>query len=282
LTTALDKATLPRLVAWLWLAACADAAEVRDDLGLRVSLAQPAQRIVTLAPHATELVVAAGAAARLVGVAVGADPPPVVVALPRIGGPGALDREALLALQPDLVVGWQSGNRAADLDWIAHSGVALYRSEPEALSDIAAAIRAIGVLSGRGPHADRAAAAFERDLQTPCARQPAQPAYVVVWERPAMSLGGRHWINSAMRLAGYRNVFEQLDRGVFRISAEAAHAQHGLPRLNLVRDPSNPKDARLADLLARPGPRLAEAVQLLCGRRLRVARQPPDGGMRTP
>lgn len=246
---------------------------VRDDLGRPVSLPQAAQRIVTLSPHGTELVLAAGAGQRLVGVASGSRLPADLDALPRISAHGGLDREALLALQPDLVVAWQSGNRATDLDWIAATDTPLYLSEPASIQDIARTLRDIGILSETAATAESAARALEQAFQTPCRRLPPQPAYVLIWERPAMTVGGRHWINAVLQAAGYRNVLAHLDRGVFAIAPEAAFAYSKLPRISLTPGFGHGETDHLADLLSRPGPRLGEAVRLLCTRRLR---QPPS------
>jgi len=262
--------TTGTLLVLLLAAAGSHAAAVHDDLGHSVALAQPAQRIVTLAPHATELVVAAGAGARLAGIAAGGTNTGSLSALPRIGGPGALDREALLALRPDLVIAWHTGNRATDLDWIERSGMPLYRSEPRSLRDVALTIRNIGELSGNPRQAGAAARAFEQQLNTACAELPAQAAYVMVWERPAMSVGGRHWINDVLRAAGYRNAFAHLERGVFKVAPEAAYRYREMPVISLVRGGDRAGDDQLADLLSRPGPRLGEAVQQLCRRRLRL------------
>lgn len=247
---------------------------VTDDTGRRVQLARPAQRIVTLAPHATELVLAAGAAPALVGVAGGLDTAPELAGLPRVGAAGGIDRERLLALRPDLVIGWQSGSRASDLDWIARSGIALFRSEPQTLADIAAALRAIGRLSGTLKQAAAAASRFTDALDTPCRKLPPQQAYVAVWEQPAMSLGGRHWLNDVLRHAGYRNAMIDIDRGVMRIAPEAALAFASLPRVSLIRRFDDTPQDRLASLLSRPGPHLVEAVQKLCAQRLEQAAQP--------
>ena len=65
-------------------AAMAEVAVV-DDAGQRVSLARPAQRIVSLAPHATELLFAAGAGARVVGTVAHSDWPTEARRLPRVG-----------------------------------------------------------------------------------------------------------------------------------------------------------------------------------------------------
>lgn len=249
--------------------------QVNDDLGRPVALAHAAQRIVTLAPHATELVLAAGGGDRLVGIAAGGSYPPSMAALPRVGGPGALDRERLLTLRPDLVIAWQSGNRASDLEWIERIGIALYRSEPTSLRDIASTIRAIGRLTNNAPTAERAALRFERSLVTPCAQQPLLPAYIEVWDTPAMTIGGSHWINDVLRHSGYRNMFGHVPRGVFAIADEARYVARSAMRISLLPGRAGSGNSRLADLLSRPTPGLTEAIGLLCARRQAIAAQPP-------
>lgn len=253
------------LLAFLPLAALAGPAVV-DDTGRPVALPAFADRIVTLAPHATELVVAAGAAGRLVAIAAGSPAPPGLGKVPRVGGAGPLDRETLLATAPDLVIAWQTGNRAADLDWLARHGIPVYRSEPRGLDDVARSIRAIGELAGTGDSAAAAAQAFAEAVDTPCVNLPRRPALVLVWDRPPMTVGGRHWINAVLQAAGFSNHFAAVPAGVFQVAPEALVAAARTERLSLV--PGAADDAILADLLSRPGPRLGRAVQRLCQRRL--------------
>lgn len=272
------KQRLASALTGIWLAAIApaQAASVQDDTGRRVTLAQPAQRIVTLAPHATELVIAAGAADRLVAIATGPSDDRRLPALPHVGGPGALDREALLVLQPDLVVGWQSGNRASDLDWLTRSAIAVYRSEPHTLHDVSAAIRALGELSGTAQSARAAGAAFDRTVLTACTRMPPRPAYVLVWEQPAITIGGRHWMNDVLRAGGFRNLFATVPSGTFQIAPEALLAAGSATRISLSPPFENDRQRLLADRLSRPGPHLAEGVALLCALRLQQAADPPS------
>ena len=248
---------------------------VVDDTGNRVQLERPAQRIVTLSPHATELVVAAGAAPALVAVASGLEPGPELAHLPRIGGPGGIDRERLLALRPDLVIAWQSGNRASDLDWMARTGIAVFRSEPRTLADFVTALRSIGRLAGTSETAAAAASGFAAAVDTPCTHLPPLRAYVAVWERPSLSLGGRHWLNDVLRHAGFRNALAEQDRGVMQVAPETVLALSSLPRVSLIRRFDGSPQDRLADLLSRPGPRLAEAVQAMCAQRMGNAVQGP-------
>ena len=247
------------------------AGAVIDDTGARIELAAPARRIVTLAPHATELVYAAGAGDRLVAVESASDHPPAARDLPRIGGAGALDRERLLELEPDLVVAWHSGNRPADLDWLARQGIAVYRTEPARLDDVAEAVRELGELAHTRERAERAAAAWETALAHAC-----RPAYaprralVVLWDRPLMVYGGAHWINEVLARAGYVNVFADVRRGVFSPSPEAvlaAGAQVGLTATELEPGSLGVEQVRsLPQAASRPSPRLAAVIRELCAR----------------
>jgi len=98
--------------------ACGAAAAVTatDDSGNVVTLARPAQRIVSLAPHATELLFAAGAGNRVVGVLSPADWPPEAAQLPKVGDASAVNLEGILALKPDLIVTWPC-LAPTQLDW---------------------------------------------------------------------------------------------------------------------------------------------------------------------
>src|SRR5258706_4952099 len=78
---------------------------VVDDTGRSVVLPMPARRIISLAPHTTELLFAAGAGSRIIATVDYSDYPPAARAIPRIGGSSGLDLERILALKPDLIVG---------------------------------------------------------------------------------------------------------------------------------------------------------------------------------
>ncbi|MBI3575975.1 MAG: ABC transporter substrate-binding protein, partial [Gammaproteobacteria bacterium] len=108
-----------------WMSAHADIS-VQDDLGQTVTLAQPARRIVSLAPHVTEMLFAAGADNYLVGTVSYSDYPEAAKRIPRVGGYTSLDLEAVVALRPDLIVAWKSGNAAHQLEKLRALGFAVY------------------------------------------------------------------------------------------------------------------------------------------------------------
>ncbi|ALP52890.1 ABC transporter substrate-binding protein [Candidatus Tenderia electrophaga] len=200
------------------------AIQVRDDAGTLVQLVAPAQRIVSLAPHNTELLFAAGAGERIVGAVSYSDYPPAANDIPRIGGYKSVDLEAILALQPDLVVGWVSGNNSANLDKLRDLGLPLYLSEPRRLGDVADNIRRLGKLAGTATVADRAAAAFQTrvaELRRRHADQPPLSVFYETWNQPLMTINGDHLISQVIALCGGRNVFADLKTLSTHINTEA-------------------------------------------------------------
>jgi ABC-type Fe3+-hydroxamate transport system substrate-binding protein len=244
---------------------------VYDDTGRTITLDNPARRIVTLSPHATELVYAAGAGERLVAVAPYSDFPPEAAALPTIGSLSGLDRERLLALTPDLVVAWDSGNRPADLAWLNEQHFVVYRSEPRDLEDIARNLMDIGRLSGSEAVARRAAGRYRQALATACPQppKPRMSAFIQLAERPLLTVGGGHWLDQAVTLAGLRNVYASLPPRALTISKESLLARHPAITLYLAYPGITPATTGRPIGLdpavwARPGPRLPAGIAQLC------------------
>jgi iron complex transport system substrate-binding protein len=187
--------------------------QVRDDYGHVVTLASPAKRVVSLAPHLTELMYAAGAGSRMVGAVAYSDYPPPARALPRVGSDAAIDLEAVIALQPDLVVAWPNSGSVRAVDRIAAMGIPVFRSEPRELEDIARTLETLGRLAGT-PVAARATAAEFRgrvaQLRTRYAQRPPVRVFYQVWDRPIVTVNGDHIISKVMRLCGGRNVMADL------------------------------------------------------------------------
>ncbi len=207
------RRSFPALVCVAWSLCCAIASaavEVRDDAGRVVRLERPATRIVSLAPHLTELLFAIGAGDRLVGVTGFSDYPPAATALPRVGGLYGLDVERLLALKPDLVVAWRSGTAEAELDTLERLGLRVFRNEPRTLDDIATTMARLGTLTGDEPGANAAAADFRARVatlrDTYASRSPVRVFYQV-WNDPLMTIGGPQPITQVIELCGGRNVF---------------------------------------------------------------------------
>ncbi len=200
---------------------------VTDATGASIRLAAPARRIVSLAPHITELLYAAGAGDKLVGNVDYGNYPPQAKALPRVGGSAQLDLEAIVALKPDLVIAWESGNAPAALARLKAMGVTVYVSEPGHIEDVATEIERYGRLTGAGAVAEPATAAFRaryRDLQTRFGQRPQVKVFYQIWKQPLMTVNGKQIISDVIRLCGGRNVFADLPVLAPTVTVEAVIA----------------------------------------------------------
>lgn len=186
---------------------------LEDDTGRTVKLVQPARRIVSLAPHVTEVLFAAGVGDRVVGVVAYSDHPPAARKLPQVGGYSNVDLEALAALKPDLVIAWKSGNREAHLAKLEALGVPVYFNEPRSLEHVARSLEAFGRLGGNEAGGRAAAEAFrarKTALATKYSTRPPVRSFYQIWDKPLMTINGEHLISDVLRLCGAENVFADL------------------------------------------------------------------------
>jgi len=195
-----------------------------DDAGREVALARPAQRIVALAPHLTELVYAAGAGGRLVAVGKYSDYPPEALAKPVISDAFAVNFEALAQLKPDLVLVWGSGTPERIKSKLRTLGVAVYEIEIRDVAGLADTLRGIGRLAGTDGVAQARAQAIVADWAALKARYGGRPpvrVFFQLWDAPLMTLNGQHLISSAIAACGGRNVFAELPTLTATVSWEA-------------------------------------------------------------
>ncbi len=206
----------------LILSACESASEDPDRSGL--AEARRADRIITLAPHLTELVYAAGAGDRLVGVVAFSDFPPAAARLPRIGDAFRIDYEAVAGLQPDLVLGWGSGTPAGSLERLRQLGYRVVTLQAPLLDDIGQQLLVIGRLA-RTETTARAASDAYRDRLAGLRRSQSESLPVRVfyqlYETPLFTVTGKHAIGQAIELCGGINIFAELAEPVPAVSVEA-------------------------------------------------------------
>lgn len=278
-----------RLLAAAWLAGAAAHAgpSAVDATGHRVTLDEPARRIVSLAPHATEMLYEIGAGERIVATVSHSDYPEAARALPRVGTYDNVNVEAVLSHEPDLVVGWESGNPTAQIERLRGLDLTVYVNEPRALEDIATSMLRLGELAGVPGRARAAADRFRQRLAALRARHAdAAPLRVFyqVWNDPLMTVNGDHVISDVIRGCGGRNVFADLGAIAPRISVEAVLERDPAVIVASGMDDSRPEwlamwrdwpelDAvandRLffvpPDILQRHTPRILDGMERLCG-----------------
>lgn len=277
--------------------AMATAISATDDAGNRLRLPAPAQRVVSLAPHATELLFAVGAGEQVVGAVSHSDHPPAARDIPRVGGYDAVDLERIVALEPDLVIAWGSGNGPRIVERLRELGIPVYVSEPRTLAGIAAALERLGALTGHGERGRERAERFRARRDALRRRYAdAEPVTVLyqIWNRPLMTVNGEHLISDIIRLCGGRNVFADAGALAPTITREAVLGADPEAIVASGMGASRPEwlDAwrqwpGLAavraghlyyvhpDLLQRHGPRILEGAERLCRhlQRVREARE---------
>jgi iron complex transport system substrate-binding protein len=186
-----------------------------------------ATRIVSLAPHLTELAFSAGAGDRIVATVDYSDHPPEARNIPRIGDAFRVDLERLLALRPDAVLVWESGTPAQTIEKVRalHLPVVVFKTYR--LADVSAAVRSIGRLAGTSEIADAVASAFDRDIRTLREQyrdRPRVSVFLHINDRPLYTVNGRHVMSEIVELCGGRNVFADLSELAPPIGVEAVIA----------------------------------------------------------
>jgi len=188
---------------------------------------QPATRIVSLAPHLTELAFSAGAGERIVATVDYSDHPPQARQIPRIGDAFRVDLERLISLRPDEVLVWASGTPVQTIERIRALHLPVVTFETYRLEDVSSAVRSIGRLAGTSAIAEPAAAAFDNEMRTLREQYRARPrvsVFMQINDRPLYTVNGRHIISEIIELCGGRNVFAGLDELAPAIGIEAVIA----------------------------------------------------------
>jgi iron complex transport system substrate-binding protein len=198
--------------------------EVIDDRGVSIQLAQPAERIISLAPSLTELLYVAGAGDKLVGVVEYSDYPEEALSLPLIGRFDRFDIERILELKPDLVVAWLTGNPRSTIEGLERLGLTVYVAEPKFLDSIPNQLEKLGQLAGTEGQASEAINAYAEKLTSLVNRYSATApvrVFYQVWDRPLMTAGGAELTNDLIELCGGINIFGELTALAPKVNLEA-------------------------------------------------------------
>ena len=272
------------LLACLAGAGTASAATVRDDAGNAVTLRSPALRVISMAPHVTELLFAAGGGERVVGAVDYSDYPEAAKRIPRIGSNREVDIERIMALKPDLIVAWMHGSSERQIEMVKKLGIPVYHSDPQTLEGIPDSVERLGQLMGTEAAATPLAHALRKrlaSLRATYAGRPTVRTFYQVWDKPLYTLNGRHIVTDALRLCGGENIFDKLPvvapvvtiEGVLEADPEAVFgsAEKNYGGVNLWRQYPTLKAVRNGNLftvdgnlLNRAGPRMILGAQAMC------------------
>lgn len=168
------------------------------------------QRIISLAPHITELLYAAGAGEQLVAVSDYSDYPAAAVTLPRVAGYQGMNLEAVLALKPDVIVAWKQGAAVAELKRLQQLGIDIVYSDPKRPEDIAIELQRLGELTGHGLYATEQA--WQLSLQWQQLRQQYQnlspvKVFFAMDTDVLTTVAGNSMVQQILTLCGAENAF---------------------------------------------------------------------------
>jgi iron complex transport system substrate-binding protein len=183
---------------------------LKDDRGREIRLTHFSRRIISLSPSITELVYAAGAGDKLVGADLYSNYPDAVKSIPRIGDASNLDLERIVALKPDLVIAWRSGNAAADIRRLGRLGLNVAAVEASTLEDVSRLLRTIGKWAGTSMQAESAARIYENELgyiRRSYAHRKKIRVVQLIWHQPLMTVNGNHIISNIIDICGGTNLF---------------------------------------------------------------------------
>ena len=214
--------------------------KVTDDLGNVITLAAPAKRIISLSPHTTELIFAAGAGGQIIGTVNYSDYPEAAKVIPRVGDNRQFDLERIIAMKPDLLVVWMHGAYERQLAPLRDSGIPYFFSEPHQLEQIPDTLMKLGSLAGTEKQANLAAHRFRQQLaqlRTRYQKQSPVRTFYQVWGSPIFTLNDKSIVSDVIRTCGGTNVFGHLSASAPALSTEAVIQEN--PELIISGDSAN-------------------------------------------
>jgi iron complex transport system substrate-binding protein len=187
-------------------------------------LAAPATRIVTLSPHLTELVFAAGAGDQLIATVEYSEYPSAAAEIPRIGDAFRLDIERIVMLHADLVIAWESGNPQAAIDQLRLLDIPVWSVEIREPGGIADTLEGIGMATGRPETANSEGRKIREQLLN-LSRQydgvDVLDYFYQVGVKPLFTINGEHLISKGLSLCGGQNVFGAEPGLAFQVGYES-------------------------------------------------------------
>ena len=272
------------LVTLIFAVTCASevGAEIRvsDDIGEDVVLLKPARRVISLAPHITELIYSLGAEKQIVGTVKYSDYPPEASMLPRIGDAFSLNIESVLALKPDLIIAWHTGGNNRPIERLRSLGMPVYTNEARSLAGIGEAIIDIATLLGKNERGFELQQEFMTALENSRVVKQSSPViFFQISDQELYTVSSKHLIGQAINHCGGKNLFSDISPNVSQVNQEMILANQ--PDVIVVTQRPGSKstwvetwrgftgtqyqvDTINPDLISRPSLRMLDGIKAIC------------------
>ena len=256
---------------------------VTDDLGRSVKLPVRVGRVVSLAPSVTEMIFAAGAGDRLVGVTTYCNFPEAAKGIEKIGDTQTPNIERIIALKPDVAFVSTASQLEAFMGTLEQQNIAVYVTDPKGIDGVAENLSTLGRLFGIETTADRLAGELKQratavDEQVKAGPRP--KVFVQISNEPLFTIGKDAFVTALVERAGGESVSRQVPTAFPKLSKETASAMS--PEVIILSDSEDNrepnevfrnspamKNGRVyrinADIISRPGPRLVDALEQIAG-----------------
>ncbi|HEV3110307.1 MAG TPA: helical backbone metal receptor [Candidatus Binataceae bacterium] len=247
--------------------------EWRDELGFRLELDEPPQRIVSLVPSLTETLFALGLDRQVVGVTkFCVEPAGGVASIEKIGGTKNPDLRAIAALQPDLVIANAEENRQQDVERMRARGLKVFVTYPRTVSGALESILGLGRVTHREPEAAALAREIVRvvsviETSLGIWNKLRLRVFCPIWKKPWMTFNEDTYAHDVLRMLGFLNVFGDANDRYPRTTLQEALDR----RVQVMVLPDEPYafgDADVAELKAELPSGLSRRIMLISGRDL--------------
>lgn len=242
--------------------------------------------VITLAPHITELIFAAGAGKQIKATVNSSDYPAKARRIPRIGDGVNINAETLLTIQPDIVIAWLPTQAVQALrPNLQAANIQLLFSTPRTLDEVPLEILRFGKLF-HSQEAEKNARALQSRINTlreTYAHRSLVRVYIDLGAEPLYTLGNDPLLNHVLSICRGVNVYAGMSVAAPLVSLESILTQR--PDAVVIASSSASKTEQRRkywrslglsaaiqgntysanpDLLFRPGPRLVDAAEQLC------------------
>lgn len=183
-----------------------------DQLGNKLQIQFPPQRIVSLVPSQTELLFDLGLDTRIVGVTrFCVHPKDRVAPKPKIGGTKRFDLEKIEALQPDLIIANKEENYIEGIEALQQK-YPVWISDIYTLPDAYAMMREIAHITDSDWEGEKLVNEIQSSFAALIQPATATSCAYFIWRKPYMVAASNTFINHMLGVAGFKNVFDNLQR----------------------------------------------------------------------
>ncbi len=172
--------------------------------------AAPIERVISLAPHATEIAYAAGLGDKLIAVSEMSDYPEAAKTLEKVSNYKGINLEKIITLKPDLIIAWPAGNPAKELEKLEQFGFKIYYSQTKSLKAIGDNIEQLSQYSDDPQIGLNNARDYRTHLEALRAKYQNLPKtryFYQLSDTPIITVAGQNWPTEVFRFCGGENVF---------------------------------------------------------------------------